>query len=75
MRDVTIKRNGGQIMQVTSIELPVELYRSVKHRAVDEGTSFRAVVQKALEEYLAPVSFVNAEVVSNAEVKKGGRKP
>ena len=39
-------------MQVTSIELPDELYRNVKHRAVDEGTSFRAVVQKALEEYL-----------------------
>ncbi len=48
-------------MQVTSIELPDELYRNVKHRAVDEGTSFRAVVQKALEEYLA-------------RVKKGGGK-
>ncbi len=48
-------------MQVTSIELPDELYRLIKHRAVDESTSFRAVVQKALEEYLA-------------RVKKGGRK-
>ena len=48
-------------MQVTSIELPEELYRDVKHRAVDEGTSFKAVVQKALEEYLA-------------KAKKGGGK-
>ncbi len=48
-------------MQVTTIELPDGLYRGVKHRAVDEGTSFRAVVQKALEEYLA-------------KVKKGGGK-
>ena len=48
-------------MQVTSIELPDELYRDVKHLAVDEGTSFRAVVQRALEEYLA-------------RVKKGGGK-
>ncbi len=48
-------------MQVTSIELPDELYRLVKHRAVDESTSFRSVVQKALEEYLT-------------RVKKGGGK-
>ncbi len=48
-------------MQVTSIELPDELYRNVKHRAVDEGTSFKAVVEKALQEYLA-------------RVKKGGGK-
>jgi len=61
MNGMTVKRKGGQIMQVTSIELPAELYRGVKHRAVDEGTSFRAVVQKALEEYLA-------------RVKKGGSK-
>ncbi len=39
-------------MQVTSIELPDELYRKTKHRAVDDSTSFKAVVQRALEEYL-----------------------
>jgi len=48
-------------MQVTSIELPDELYRKVKHQAVDDSTSFKAVVQRALEEYLA-------------RVKKGGGK-
>ncbi len=61
MKGMTVKRKGGQIMQVTSIELPDKLYRDVKHRAVDESTSVRAVVQKALEEYLA-------------RVKKGGSK-
>ena len=48
-------------MQVTSIELPDDLYRLVKHRAVDENTSFKAVMQKALQEYLE-------------RVKKGGGK-
>ncbi len=56
-----VARKEGRKMQVTSIELPDELYRDVKHRAVDESTSFRAVVQKALEEYLS-------------RVKKGGGK-
>ncbi len=45
-------RKGGKKMQVTSIDLPDDLYRLVKHRAVDESTSFKAVVQKALQEYL-----------------------
>ena len=56
-----LKRKEGKKMQVTSIELPDDLYRVVKHRAVDEGTSFKAVVQRALEEYLE-------------RVKKGGGK-
>jgi len=50
-------------MQVTSIELPDDLYRGVKHRAVDDSTSFKAVVQRALEEYLGKAK------------KKGRRKP
>ena len=54
-------RKGGKKMQVTSIELPDDLYRLVKHRAVDENTSFKAVMQKALQEYLE-------------RVKKGGGK-
>ncbi len=56
-----VTRKEGRKMQVTSIELPEELYRDVKHRAVDESTSFRAVVQKALQEYME-------------RAKKGGRK-
>ena len=62
MKPMTITRKGGQIMQVTSIELPDELYRKVKHRAVDDGTTFKAVVQRALEEYLGKSK------------KKGGQK-
>ncbi len=49
---MAITRKGGQKMQVTSIELPDELYRRAKHRAVDDSTSFKAVVQRALEKYL-----------------------
>ena len=59
-------------MQVTSIELPDELYRKTKYRAVDDSTTFKAVVddsttfkavvQRALEEYLGKSK------------KKGGRK-
>ena len=58
---MTITRKGGRKMQVTSIELPDELYREAKHQAVDDGTSFKAVVEKALQEYLA-------------RAKKGGGK-
>ena len=55
-------RKGEKKMQVTSIELPDDLYRKVKHRAVDEGSTFKGVVQKALEAYLAK------------PMKKGGGK-
>ncbi len=55
------KRKEGKKMQVTSNELPDELYRLVKHQAVDEATSFKGVVEKALQEYLA-------------RAKKGGGK-
>ncbi len=40
-------------MKMTSLELPDELYRTVKHQAVDESTSFKGIVQRALYEYLA----------------------
>jgi predicted transcriptional regulator len=39
-------------VQVTSIELPEELYRGVKHQAVEERTTFKKIVEKALEQYL-----------------------
>ncbi len=59
---MTITRKEGQKMQVTSIELPDDLYRKAKYRAVDDSTTFKAVVQRALEEYLGKSK------------KKGGRK-
>jgi len=46
-------------MKGTFVELPEDLYRWLKHNAVDEDMSLKGVVQKALEEY---------------RVKKGGDK-
>lgn len=36
----------------TTIELNDELLRGVRHRAADEGTTLRAVVERALRSYL-----------------------
>ena len=34
-------------MRMLSVELADELHLAVRHRAVDEGTSFRDIVQRA----------------------------
>ncbi len=35
------------------IELDESLYKAVKHAAVDEGTTFKQIVQEALKDYLS----------------------
>ena len=40
-------------MKGTFVELPEDLYRWLKHHAVDQDMSLKAVVQKAIEEYRA----------------------
>ncbi len=42
-------------MRMLSVELSDELHLAVRHRAVDEGTSLRDIVQRGLGEYLERV--------------------
>jgi len=39
-------------MFTTTISLPPEVHRKLKHQAVDEAVTFREIIRKAIEEYL-----------------------
>lgn len=45
------KRNDGDTVK-TTVELPGELWRAAKIRAMDERTDLRTVLIRALEDYL-----------------------
>ncbi len=40
-------------MTITTISLPVQLYRRLKHLAVDQDETTRNLIRQAIEEYLA----------------------
>jgi hypothetical protein len=45
----------------TSVEIPDDLWKAAKHRAIEEGIDLKDVIMRALEEYLK-------------KAKKGGEK-
>ncbi|TKB68561.1 MAG: CopG family transcriptional regulator [Nitrospira sp.] len=46
------KRTEKEIVK-TTVELPHDLWRTVKVRAMDEGTDLRGIIVLALQQYLA----------------------
>ncbi len=40
-------------MTITTISLPAELYRKLKHLAVDQDEPTRNLIRQAIEEFLA----------------------
>ena len=40
-------------MTITTISLPAEVYRKLKHLAVDQDETTRNLIRQAIEEYLA----------------------
>lgn len=36
----------------TSLDIPDDLWKAAKHRAIEEGTDLRGIIVKALEKYL-----------------------
>lgn len=57
-----ITKGGEGRMIRTTLELPEELWRRIKMRAIDEG-GLKAVIVNSLEEYLA----------KPAKARKGGK--
>ncbi len=47
------KGKEGAKMTITTISLPAELYRKLKHLAVDQDEPTRNLIRQAIEEFLA----------------------
>lgn len=54
---VAAKRNHGDTVK-TTVELPGDLWRAAKIRAMDERADLRSVLIRALEAYLKPAASV-----------------
>jgi hypothetical protein len=57
---VAAKRTGGDTVK-TTVELPGELWRAAKIRAMDERADLRSVLIRALEDYLRESGTKRAE--------------
>lgn len=57
----------SETQKKTTVEIPADLWRSAKVRALDDETDFRTVVIRALEAYLG-------EVKKSAKAGKASKK-
>jgi len=46
------KVSHPEVETKTTLRLPSELHRALRHRAIDEGITFQTIVRRALEEYV-----------------------
>jgi len=45
----------------TSVEIPDNVWKAAKHRAIEEGTDLKGIIVRALEEYLKQKGLTKIE--------------